>query len=616
MRFWPCSRIPLDSGIFTQFLVGLFFVSPWFVDVHAATYYVDSAGGNDENIGTSTNAAWQSLAKVNATTFQPGDSILFIADGSWTGTLSPLGSGATNNPITISSYGTNSALPLINGNGNTCAVALTNQSFWEIDNLEVMNTAATQAERYGIHLAAEDFGTVNGLCVSNCFVHSICGLVDTNNGDNLAKRTGGITVEVIDDSTAATRFNDITIEDCAVSAVTNQGIVACANRDGGSDFPGSANWNKRYCSNLIIRNNVISDVCKNAMSIRYCDNTCLVENNTVFNTALATSGNQIAAYGCKGTVFQYNEGYWNRGGNNGIDGSLYDSDLRCVQTVWQYSYSHDEFFGLFIQYAAAPSGGSQDTNDIVRYNISQNDHGSIFAFSGDSGAAGSEYIYNNTIYTSADLTPTNVDDRSSGHTARFYNNIFYNLSKAANYRFTTGNTNTFGYNVFYDPNGRPATEPTDPNELTNNPQFVAPGTGTNGLSTVTGYELQPNSPGIANPGLTITTNLTGNPNAGGLDFWGNIVPAGQPPDRGANQWSAVFPPILGIGAPSGIGAVQIYFSDTPGASFRMLATTNILLPVSNWTVIGSITQFASGQFEFTDTNATNFARRFYKTGSP
>ncbi|KHF29273.1 hypothetical protein VQ056_12095 [Paenibacillus sp. JTLBN-2024] len=43
------------------------------------TYYVDSLGGDDGNSGTSENSAWKSLDKVNATTFAPGDKILFKA---------------------------------------------------------------------------------------------------------------------------------------------------------------------------------------------------------------------------------------------------------------------------------------------------------------------------------------------------------------------------------------------------------------------------------------------------------------------------------------------------------------------------------------------------------
>ena len=44
----------------------------------AATYYVDSAGGDDANSGTSENSAWQSIEKVNATTFSPGLSLIHI----------------------------------------------------------------------------------------------------------------------------------------------------------------------------------------------------------------------------------------------------------------------------------------------------------------------------------------------------------------------------------------------------------------------------------------------------------------------------------------------------------------------------------------------------------
>lgn len=596
---------PVWSTVRHALFLGLLFIGPLVAEVEAATYYVDSAGGSDANNGTNTSSAWQSLNKVNGTTFQPGDSILFKTGGSWSGTLNPLGSGATNNPIIISSYGTNPAMPLINGNGNADAVALTNQPYWEIDNLEVMNTAATQAERYGIHLCANNFGTVNHLCVSNCYVHNICGLVDTNDGDILAKRTGGISVEVVSDTTTATRFNDIIIENCTISSVTNQGIVACANRSGGSDYPGMAKWNARYCSNLIIRNNSISAVCKNAMSIRYGDNTCVVENNVVFNTAIATSGNQIAAYGCWGTVFQYNEGYGNQGGNNAEDGSLYDSDLRSVQTVWQYSYSHDEFFGLFIQYAAAPSAGSQDTNVVVRYNISRNDHGygsdkgAIFTLTGDSTATSSEFIYNNTIYTPANLSPAFVYDQTSGHTTTFYNNIFYNLSATAQYHLTSGNSNLFDFNVFYDPNGRPATEPADADELTNDPELVAPGAGTNGINTLTGYELQSGSPCI-DSGLTITTNLTGNPNAGGLDFWGNSVTFNGATDRGANEWSGAAPVVStqpatsmtgggailnGLVNPGGV-ATACYFQFGATTNYGSVTSTNNL-PAGNSSVAAS-----------------------------
>ena len=372
------------------------------------TYYVDSVAGNDANGGTADNGAWQSLSKINATTFSPGDLLLLKCGGSWTNTLNPKGSGANGSPIILSSYGTNPALPLINGNGNADAVVLTNQQYWEINNLEVINPGSgTATERRGIHLCAANFGAVNHLYVSNCLVHNVCGRVDTSNGDTTAKRTGGIVFEVISDASANTWFNDVIIQNCTITSVTNQGIVACGNRSGGSDYPGTSVWNSRHCSNLIIRNNVISDICKNAMSIRYADESCLVEHNLMHDTANGTDGNIICTYGCRGTVFQFNEGYHNNG--NVRDGSLYDADLRSQNVIFQYSYSHDNFWGLFTHYASSDSAGDpygNDTHVIVRYNISQNDQGDIFALTGDTGAVSSEYIYNNTIYTTNGLAPT------------------------------------------------------------------------------------------------------------------------------------------------------------------------------------------------------------------
>lgn len=68
---------------------------------HGATYYVDDAGGSDANSGTSSNAAWRTLSKVNSRTFSPGDRILFKAGGSWTGELDLNGDGNAASPIAV-----------------------------------------------------------------------------------------------------------------------------------------------------------------------------------------------------------------------------------------------------------------------------------------------------------------------------------------------------------------------------------------------------------------------------------------------------------------------------------------------------------------------------------
>jgi hypothetical protein len=61
------------------------------------------------------------------------------------------------------------------------------------------------------------------------------------------------------------------------------------------------------------------------------------------------------------------------------------------------------------------------------------------------------------------------------------------------------------------------------------------------------------------------------------------------------------------------GAFQLTFTNIPipGATFTVLSTTNLSLPLSNWTALGGATDLLPGQFLFTDPQATNNARRYY-----
>jgi hypothetical protein len=68
----------------------------------------------------------------------------------------------------------------------------------------------------------------------------------------------------------------------------------------------------------------------------------------------------------------------------------------------------------------------------------------------------------------------------------------------------------------------------------------------------------------------------------------------------------------------GNGSIQIGFTNVTDAVFPVLATTNLSQSVSNWTTIGFATEspVGSGQFPFTDTQATNYPQRFYRIRSP
>jgi hypothetical protein len=63
------------------------------------------------------------------------------------------------------------------------------------------------------------------------------------------------------------------------------------------------------------------------------------------------------------------------------------------------------------------------------------------------------------------------------------------------------------------------------------------------------------------------------------------------------------------------GNIQLRFVNSPGVTFTVLATTNIAVRETNWTVLGTASETPLGQFTFTDTTATN-GWRFYSVRSP
>jgi hypothetical protein len=80
---------------------------------NATTYYVSNTGSDAAN-GTSTGTAWQTIAKVNSSSFSAGDFILFKKGDSWNERLVPPSSGSAGNVITFGSYGTG-ANPIFTG---------------------------------------------------------------------------------------------------------------------------------------------------------------------------------------------------------------------------------------------------------------------------------------------------------------------------------------------------------------------------------------------------------------------------------------------------------------------------------------------------------------------
>lgn len=99
-----------------SFLATLLFFA-FAISAQGTNYYIDATDGDDDNDGLSPATAWQTLDRLTRIDFEafPGDTILLQRGETWrVDPLSALFSGAPDNPITYTNYGsTTDSLPLI-----------------------------------------------------------------------------------------------------------------------------------------------------------------------------------------------------------------------------------------------------------------------------------------------------------------------------------------------------------------------------------------------------------------------------------------------------------------------------------------------------------------------
>lgn len=93
-------------------------------------YYVSNTG-SDSNDGLTTATSWQTLSKVNSSTFNAGDSILLKRGDSWNERLNIASSGSAGNHIVVSAYGTG-ANPVITGFQTLTGFVNTSGNIWTV----------------------------------------------------------------------------------------------------------------------------------------------------------------------------------------------------------------------------------------------------------------------------------------------------------------------------------------------------------------------------------------------------------------------------------------------------------------------------------------------------
>jgi Right handed beta helix region len=491
-------------------------------------YYIDSAGGNDAAAGTAPDSPWKSLQKVNATTFFPGDRILFKSGSVWHGQLWPKGSGTEGNPITLGMYG-GGVKPEIDGDGLAeDAVLLKNQEYWEIEDLDITNTDVQPAVRRGVHAMLENYGDAHHIYLRRLTIHDV-------NGSNKVKPNGGINYTSAGDA-KPTRFVDLRIEDNEIYHVDRSGVFGWSDR-----------WqrSKWYPSiGVVVSGNVLSDIGGDGIVVVATDGA-LVEKNVVSHANQRSEDYNVAIWpwSADNTIIQYNEAYETKGQR---DGEGFDSDWNSRNTIVQYNYSHDNDGGFLLicnEGGDSPEESAGNIGTIVRYNISQNDRTRGINIAGPTKDT---LIYNNTIYVGPEHKVDLVvwsDWHGWARDTSFFNNIFYVLGIAqfsyalsrnpdGAYITAPGNgqstQDVFDSNVYFG-NVQP---PKDAHGLTGDPRFVAPGQSTIGRETLTGYRLQRGSPAIGSA-MPIAPN-------GGRDFWGTVLPSAGA-DRGAAQSDSRIP---------------------------------------------------------------------------
>jgi hypothetical protein len=338
------------------------------------TYYV-SPNGNDNNAGSSSATAWRTIAKVNHVYFRPGDQVLFQGGATFDGNLS-FGTqdiGLARDPITIGSYGYGMAT-IAAGQGT--GIAITNTSYFTIENLNVAGSGFLTNKSDGIRVTND----ISGRAIFGFDIHD----VDVSGFGHVGIDFVGLN--------GSADFAHISVTDSSAHDNGDGGVQVFAED--------SNNASDVYIGHVQANHNAGSASTDSGYGILVFGATNVVIEYSVTGDNGWLPGNHgetggIEAIADNFVLLQYNEAYQNHFGNSDGDGIILDV---TNNSIMQYNYTHDnDGAGLFL----LAETGFASTNNIIRYNISQNDartqadtYGGIFVGSDVVNAD----IYNNTVF--------------------------------------------------------------------------------------------------------------------------------------------------------------------------------------------------------------------------
>lgn len=526
------------------------------------TYYV-SPTGSDSNNGTSQATPWQTVTKINATTFSCGDTLSFQGSSSFAfnaaiyiaRTGSDAGKFVSNcsgaSPFTISTYGAGQATIT---NLTTDAIQIFNMAGVMISNLvlvgpgtNAINTNGIWIEAYADATTKYDFVYINNLTISGFRVGVLQG------GDN--GTTGFTNVSLLNSDVSNngdagfSTYGNVVAPSYAhgnvylqsVKSFNNPGRAAQANPTGLGVSFGSVKGG-------VLRKSVIS-------------------NNGTLDTFGPVG---VLTFESKNIILEFNESYLNKSGS-AVDGEGMDFDAGVTESIARWNYAHDNQGAGHLLFN---TGSSVWFNNTLQENIFQN-NGSGPSNNLSEVSLGSSsatlpalraYLIGNTFYSNrAANSVISFVNTSAGLTTGFaVNNVLYGDGTLRNVDAVTANPvgfifqgndyfgtvatrwNSVSYATIALWRAAVTVEETyrgANTSLISNPALTTPGSGgtcfTSGIPVgpqpcPSAYLLQAGSP-MLNAGQNLPNVFGIQP--GARDYFGNIVPAPSNGnyDVGANQ---------------------------------------------------------------------------------
>jgi Right handed beta helix region len=405
----------------------IIFLTAWALlpNSNATNYYL-SPSGADTNPGTQAQP-WQTISKVNSTSFAPGDQILFQGGQSFTGPLrfTSSSTGTAANPIVVSSYGTGAATITSSGDG----IDITDTQGFSISNLTVNGVNHTTNTGGGIVLINDLAGnvklgpiTIDSVTVGNFGYDgiSIYGLNSASGWNSLT--ISNSTVFGNRDGIQSYAYADNAHQNILIDHVTTH------------DNPGRSGNSSPTGSGIVLGQT-------NGATIQ----RCVAYNNGASNTNTAGPVG-IWCYNSNNILIQYCESYNNTGGS-GLDGDGFDFDQYTSNSIMQNNYSHGNTGAGYLMGGA----GSAVGGNLIADNISQNDglkngYGGIQVY----GNVYNDQIDNNWIFSQA---PGSSGIRTSGGAGitnlKVTNNIIVTTGAAPLVKADTTSGVTFSGNDYW-----------------------------------------------------------------------------------------------------------------------------------------------------------------------